>query len=173
MSFTFQYLWTLMLDEANLLDHLQLIRDYYALGRGELFQHFIITAQDHLKNTSSDNYVHTLNSIFIETTRKMYGENDKSFSKFEISYCSTSSNSCKFTYCWNFYKITVLPKFLASKTWTNIELDFDVEWPLHIIFHPNAMNLYNKLFSFLLRLKKTQIDLDKLWLTHKERKHQV
>lgn len=54
-----------------------------------------------------------------------------------------------------------------------MELNFDIQWPLHIIFHPNAMNLYNKLFSFLLRLKKTHIDLDKLWLNHKEGKHTV
>lgn len=84
-----------MLAEANLSDHLQLIRDYYALGRGELFQQFIITAEEHLKNTSSDNYVQTLNSIFIETARKIYGEDDKSYTKFELT-CS-SSNSCKQT----------------------------------------------------------------------------
>lgn len=87
-----------MLEEANLLEHLQLIRDYYALGRGELFQHFIITAEDYLKNTSTDNYAHALNSILIETARKMYGENDKSYTKFEISYSpsSSTSSSCKF-----------------------------------------------------------------------------
>lgn len=84
-----------MLDEANLPDHLQLIRDYYALGRGELFQQFIITAEEHLKNTAPDNYVQTLNSIFIETARKIYGENDKSYSKFELSY-STSGSSKPF-----------------------------------------------------------------------------
>lgn len=88
-----------MVDEAHLLDHLQLIRDYYALGRGELFQHFIITAEDHLKNTSSDNYTNTLNSVLIETARKMYGDNDKSYTKFKMSYCSSksNSNSCKYT----------------------------------------------------------------------------
>lgn len=93
----FQYLWRLMLEEANLLEHLQLIRDYYALGRGELFQHFIITAEDYLKNASSDNNVHALNTILIETAKKMYGDNDQSYTKFEIFYPpSSSSSSCKF-----------------------------------------------------------------------------
>lgn len=83
-----------MLDEANLIEHLQLIRDYYALGRGELFQHFITTAENHLRETSPDNYAQILNLIFTETARKIYGEDDTSYTKFEISYSSSSSRKC-------------------------------------------------------------------------------
>lgn len=87
-----------MLNEANLPEHLQLIRDYYALGRGELFQQFIITAEEHLKNTAADNYTQNLNSIFSEIARKIYGENDKSFSKFELSF--SSSCKCFLSFVW-------------------------------------------------------------------------
>lgn len=78
-----------MLDEGHLIEHLQLIRDYYALGRGELFQQFITVAEDHIKDTSSESVVQNLNFIFMETARKIYGENDKTYLKFEL----TSSNS--------------------------------------------------------------------------------
>ncbi|KAJ8962678.1 hypothetical protein NQ318_001074 [Aromia moschata] len=69
-----KYLWSVMLDEGNLTEHLQLIRDYYALGRGELFQQFITVAENHIKDTTSDSVVQNLNFIFHETARKIYGK---------------------------------------------------------------------------------------------------
>ncbi|XP_025830219.1 gamma-tubulin complex component 4-like [Agrilus planipennis] len=45
-----KYLWNIMVEEANLLEHLQLVRDYFCLGRGELFQQFIVSAENSLKD---------------------------------------------------------------------------------------------------------------------------
>lgn len=73
-----------MLDEGNLMEHLHLIRDYYALGRGELFQQFLTTVEDHLTNSATDSAVQKLNFIFFETARKIYGEYDKTYLKFEL-----------------------------------------------------------------------------------------
>lgn len=52
-------------------------------------------------------------------------------------------------------------------------MNFEIKWPLHIIFHPGAMTLYNKLFGFLLRVKKSQIDLQRLWLIHLDGKNKM
>lgn len=133
-----------MLDEGNLKEHLQLIRDYYALGRGELFHQFIDVAEAHLKNGSEQSFT-TLNSIFYETARNIYGEHDKSYLRFELTTMKGSSN---------------------TNPWSKLQLNFEINWPLHIIFHPQSMELYNKLFSYLLRLSKTQTHLNKLWLSH-------
>lgn len=79
-----KFLWGIMLEEANLLEHLQLIRDYYGLGRGELFQQFIMTSEEQLKQTPSDKIVQNLNFIFSDTARKIYSENDKTYLRFEL-----------------------------------------------------------------------------------------
>lgn len=47
-----------------------------------------------------------------------------------------------------------------------IILKYKVIWPLHLLFNPSALNNYNILFKFLLRVKKTQIDLWNLWSEH-------
>ncbi|KAB0803192.1 hypothetical protein PPYR_00162 [Photinus pyralis] len=150
-----KYLWKIMIDEAKLLDHLQLIRDYYALGRGELFQQFIVLAEDHIKDITNEHILTNLNFIFSETARKLYTENDKSYLSFELT----------------------LPKPLVksnnSSPWSRLEINFNVSWPLHILFHPTAMGFYNKLFCFLLKVKKTHIDLHKIWLFHMEGKHKI
>ncbi|XP_017775472.1 PREDICTED: gamma-tubulin complex component 4 isoform X2 [Nicrophorus vespilloides] len=150
------YLWGVMVEEAELLEHLQIIRDYYALGRGELFQQFIVVAEEHLKQIPNYYIVKNLNTVFNETARKMYGENDKSYMKFEL----TMPNHLE-------------SKNYASNPMSNLEIYFDINWPLHIIFHPKVMSLYNRLFSFLLRLKKTHIDLHTLWLNHMEKKVKI
>lgn len=79
-----------MLVEGNLKQHLQLIRDYYALGRGELFHQFITVAESHLKN---DHNVYNLNFIFLETARKIYGENDKTYLRFELATTKSEETS--------------------------------------------------------------------------------
>ncbi|CAH0551488.1 unnamed protein product [Brassicogethes aeneus] len=141
-----KYLWTVMLDEGHLMEHLQLIRDYYALGRGELFQQFVTVAEKQMNNRSTNSIVQNLNSVFLETARKIYGENDKTYLKFELA--TSRSNISK------------------TNLWARLKINFEVNWPLHIVFHPKVMELYNKLFCYLLRMKKTQIDLHKLWQLH-------
>lgn len=140
-----KYLWSVMLSKGNLVEHLQNIRDYFGLGRGELFQHFVLITEAHLKDTPSNSTVQKLNYLFLETARKIYGENDKTYLKFELT--STSN-------------------ITEKNPWTQLQLNFEINWPLHIVFHPTVMALYNKLFCFLLRLKKTQVDLHKLWVNH-------
>ncbi|XP_030136973.1 gamma-tubulin complex component 4 isoform X5 [Taeniopygia guttata] len=44
-----EHLWKLMVEESDLLGQLKIIKDFYLLGRGELFQAFIDTAQHMLK----------------------------------------------------------------------------------------------------------------------------
>lgn len=141
-----KYLWAIMLDEGNLIQHLKLIRDYYALGRGELFQQFLTVSENHLKEASSDRTIQHINFIFHETARKIYGENDKSYLRFEMTSLNGADSKVN--------------------PFQMLQLNFEVEWPLHIIFHPEVMDFYNKLFCYLLRLKKTQISLYQLWSNH-------
>lgn len=143
-----------MVEEAKLFDHLQLLRDYYAMGRGELFQQFIMTVQDKCKSTPHEYLIFKLKSIFNETAKKIYTENDKTHQRFELYFPNDTDVT-------------------DSNHWLNVKMHFGIVWPLHIIFHPRAMLLYNKLFNFLLRIKKAQYDLEKLWLTHMEGKHQM
>lgn len=77
-----------MLNEGNLVAHLQLIRDYVALGRAELFQQLITVSESYINEwtTSSETTVlHNLNSTFSEIARKIYGDNEKSHLKFLLT----------------------------------------------------------------------------------------
>lgn len=144
-----KYLWTVMIDEANLLEHLQMIRDYYCLGRGELFQHFIVAAEEQLPEIPDNYIIKNLNYIFADTARQIYSSSDDSHTKFEL----------------------VMPYHMTQEEYAVnplgfVEMYFEVKWPLHVIFRPKVITLFNKVFTFLMRVKKTHIDLHQLWLKH-------
>lgn len=68
-----------------------------------------------------------------------------------------------------FYNIIIT----ETNPWAKLQINFEIQWPLHIVFHPKVMELYNKLFCYLLRLRKTQIDLHKLWAEHVSKKQKM
>ena len=51
----------------------------------------------------------------------------------------------------------------TGDSWSSLGMTFKVKWPLHIIFTPNVLSKYNKLFKFLLRVRRTQLALQNLW----------
>ena len=154
-----------MVQEAKLLEHLQLVRDYYALGRGEVFQRFITVIQNQLGETSLKHVTKKLNFIFTELIVDMYGENEKSYQKFELTLPKFETETGKFS-CQLINLERKRDDVLVANIWTELKLNFNTSWPLHIIFHPKMMEHYNKIFSFLLYITKTQKNLNELWLTH-------
>lgn len=69
-----KYLWSVMLKEGHLIEHLKLIREYYALGRGELFQQFLAASDSTLKDVPPELLLQQINVLFQETARKIYGD---------------------------------------------------------------------------------------------------
>lgn len=47
--------------------------------------------------------------------------------------------------------------------WSGLSLDYQVEWPLHLIFGSDTIEKYNQLFRFLLPIKRVQIELQNAW----------
>ena len=53
--------------------------------------------------------------------------------------------------------------------WNQIYVKYHVPWPLHLLFTKETLKLYNKIFRFLLRLKKIEVKLGKIWLYDKSK----
>lgn len=131
-----------MFDKANLMDHFQMVRDYYTLSRGDLFQQFM---EIYMINPVYEN-LDVINMEFSDTATALYTDKDKSHKRFQLMFGKDLQN-CNV-----------------------LNLNFNAEWPLHIIFHPKALEAYNKLFAYLLRLKKANVNLCKLWFLHKKQR---
>ncbi|XP_068172314.1 gamma-tubulin complex component 4 isoform X4 [Antennarius striatus] len=71
-----EHLWTLMVEESDLLEQLKIIKDFYLLGRGELYQVFIDHAQHMLKTPPTAVTEHDVNVAFQQAAHKVLLDDD-------------------------------------------------------------------------------------------------
>ncbi|KAG9152139.1 hypothetical protein Leryth_023158 [Lithospermum erythrorhizon] len=55
--------------------------------------------------------------------------------------------------------------------WDGIVLEYSVDWPLQLFFTQDVLSKYRKVFQYLLRLKRTQMELEKAWASAMHQDH--
>ena len=60
-----QHLWQMLVQDADLLSHLRIIKDFYLLGRGELYLAFIDQSQHLLRVPATANTEHGKTFCFL------------------------------------------------------------------------------------------------------------
>lgn len=141
-------------NQADLIKHLGLFKDYYLQGRGELFLEFIIQLKDvKVKNGVSENLDQEVNHAF----QKALNRTSTDMDHITLHFLSDDN-----------VDILDLENNLAFLKL--IRLKFKVQWPLHLFFSPRVLNGYNKLFSYLLQIRHIQNELHLVWHLHREKK---
>lgn len=135
-------------NQADLIKHLYLFKEFYLLGRGELFLDFINQIKKIPKCGSFIEAARDLNQCFQKalTSQKLDVENVD----LHLQFIDGNTN----------------PEL--SDIFKLIRLNFHVKWPLHLFFSPRALNNYSILFSFLLEIRNLQNELHLIWRKHRE-----
>ncbi|KAK0098798.1 hypothetical protein PV326_003139 [Microctonus aethiopoides] len=157
-------LWHVAVDDAQLLQQLKLIKDFYLIGRGDLFLDFIKLTSHILNKTPTNHTSRDINLAFQMTMRKMMSNDESAGDNFNFivplseiqSSSEVNSQSSE-----SIQKDREDP--IDKQGWGMIALQYRVIWPLQLLFNPKTLNDYNTIFRFLLRVKKTQINLWNLW----------
>lgn len=143
--------------EADLIKQLKLIKDYYLLGRGELFSEL-------LRQTTS--------------LKKLFGKGitDGSSRDFNRAF-QLAANSVNITEDIEQFSFALPPKeevdsfcYETKGILSYITLKYKVKWPLHLLFSPKTLDKYNEMFRFLLRVRKIQYDIHQVWSLQRENK---
>ncbi|XP_015187004.1 PREDICTED: gamma-tubulin complex component 4 [Polistes dominula] len=168
-----ELLWQVAVEEAQLLQQLKSMKDFYLMGRGDLFREFIrLTA--HILNKPPTNHTsRDINLAFQIAIRKMHLSDESTMDSFNftVPIPEIKTNSDDDLIGCNDFSEKELEDPIEKRGWGLIILKYKIVWPLHLLFSPNALNDYNSLFRFLLRVKKTQIDLWNLWSEHMQFKN--
>lgn len=159
-----EHLFNVAMDDADLVAQMRLIKDYFLLGRGELYHEFIkliVTSTAAMHN----NEVWTqreLNRFFVTAGNSVniFSEDIEQFS-FSVAKDGAMENR--------------QDRYASSGIWENdfingVTLKYKVKWPLHLLFSPKVLERYNEMFRFLLKIKKTQYDLQQVWSQHRQTK---
>ncbi|ORY42282.1 Spc97/Spc98, partial [Rhizoclosmatium globosum] len=149
-------LWEVVVVDENLMDHLEICRNYFLLGRGEFFVSF-------LKD---------LEKLVTATTLRLSVITDQDLShlvqKVSSSFGPLSTNDEALLQRLHFKKNdSPTSPYAQISLPTPISITYILHWPLDLILTPHHISTtYNTLFTFLLTVKQTQLHLQQqLWTT--------
>uniref|UniRef100_A0A182P9Q0 Guanylate cyclase n=1 Tax=Anopheles epiroticus TaxID=199890 RepID=A0A182P9Q0_9DIPT len=149
----------IVIEKADLERQLRLMKDFFLLGRGELFSEFL-SQTNSLKlligREINDGTTRDLNrALQLAANSINLGEDIEQFS-FELPGKDEIEES---SFCYE-----------TKSAVGHIMLKYKVKWPLHLLFSPRILDRYNEMFRFLLRIKKIQHDLLQIWSYQRERR---
>ncbi|KAK7116694.1 gamma-tubulin complex component 4-like [Littorina saxatilis] len=166
-----EHLWVMVVQEADLTGQLRVMKDFFLLGRGELYLAFIDQTRHLLKGPPASSTEHDVNTSFQQAARNVLIENDALLQRFKLTITTAASNPS-----------APMPKpadrslesggvsATVETGWSCLGLTCTVQWPLHIFFTPSVIKKYNRVFRFLLAVRRTQQDLQSTWSLQKEGK---
>uniref|UniRef100_A0A665VW57 Gamma-tubulin complex component n=1 Tax=Echeneis naucrates TaxID=173247 RepID=A0A665VW57_ECHNA len=160
-----EHLWTLMVEESDLLEQLKIIKDFYLLGRGELYQVFIDLAQHMLKTPPTAVTEHDVNVAFQQAAHKVLLDDDNLLPLLHLTvdYQGKESKANP--------PQDTSPREIPPTGWAALGLTYKVQWPLHILFTPAVLEKYNVVFRYLLSVRRVQSQLQHCWALQMQRKH--
>nr|CAB3463979.1 unnamed protein product [Digitaria exilis] len=171
------HLWQLVVVRADLNGHLKALKDYFLLAKGDFFQCFLEESRQLMRLPPRQSTAEAdLMIPFQLAALKTIGEEDKYFTRVSLrmlSYGMKNSTSQKDLQKPNASELPSQGKAASELTldgWDSIALEYSVDWPLQLFFTPDVLSKYRKVFQYLIRLKRTQMELEKSWaaVMHKD-----
>ncbi|XP_056269260.1 gamma-tubulin complex component 4 [Pseudoliparis swirei] len=168
-----EHLWTLMVEESDLLEQLKIIKDFYLLGRGELYQVFIDLAQHMLKTPPTAVSEHDVNVAFQQAAHKVLLDDDKLLPLLHLTvdYQGKDGKEATGPRDGATPPQDASPREAPPTGWAVLGLTYKVQWPLHILFTPAILEKYNVVFRYLLSVRRVQSQLQHCWALQMQRKH--
>lgn len=178
------HLWQLVVVHADLNGHLKALKDYFLLAKGDFFQCFLEESRSLMRLPPRPSTAEAdLKVPFQQAAIKTIGDDDKYFTRVSLrmpSLGSTSTNHgdisrSKMTRdgslgsLSNTYGNSSAGPSLDG--WDGIALEYSVDWPLQLLFTREVLSKYCKVFQYLLRLKRIQLELEKSWAEAMQQDH--
>lgn len=138
------YMLKASFNEHSFVFHMKLIRDFYLLGNGEFYKHFLNKICS--LSQKSELSFRILKMAFINTAQDVKLHKSV-YKKFEFSSLVSTNTD--------------------ETTWANVKLTLETKWPLQFIFTNSVQTNYSKLFSFLSRIKRVQTNLHEIFIENK------
>ncbi|CAL9130281.1 unnamed protein product [Musa textilis] len=168
------HLWQLVVVRADLNGHLKALKDYFLLAKGDFFQCFLEESRQlmrlppHQSTAEADLMV-----PFQLAALKTVSDEDKYFSRvslrmpsFGINMTTTQVDFPKLKSNADGNLVPLQGRTLAESSldgWDGVALEYSVDWPLQLFFTQEVISKYRKVFQYLIRLKRTQMELEKSW----------
>ncbi|PRP78664.1 gamma-tubulin complex component 2 [Planoprotostelium fungivorum] len=172
----FQYaskkLLDLLINENQLSSHLKSLKNYFLLGQGDFFVHFLDLSSEELRKKTSDIMTAKLDSLLELSLRTSTAESDPHKDNLHCVLLSHNLTS-EIAKILSIGKET--PKREETKGPTNLGIeafafDYRVQWPVSLVINVKSLTKYRLIFRLLLICKLTEKGLNEMWLSNQETK---
>ncbi|XP_015582101.1 gamma-tubulin complex component 5 isoform X2 [Ricinus communis] len=155
-----------LMRDWRLMDELAVLRAIYLLGSGDLLQHFLtvifgkldkgetwdddfelnLILQESIRNSADSMLLSAPDSLFVSITKSQGFDGDELPSTPTLTSTPRQSRSHSF----------------GIDGLDSLKFTYKVSWPLELIFNAEAINKYNQVMRFLLKVKRAKFVLDKV-----------
>eukprot|EP00250_Pteridium_aquilinum_P022274 c25338_g1_i2 orf=77-2320(+) len=167
------HLWQLVVVHADLIGHLKALKDYFLLAKGDFFQCFLEESRSLMRLPPRPATAEAdLKVPFQQAAVKTLGDDDRYFSRVSLKMPSSTAGNLQ----GEIYR----PRSSADGStglsishgdganrmndgWDSIALEYSIDWPLQLLFTKETLSKYCRVFQYLLRLKRIQLELEKSW----------
>ncbi|CAM6075957.1 unnamed protein product [Sphagnum tenellum] len=163
------HLWQLVVVHADLIGHLKALKDYFLLAKGDFFQCFLEESRSLMRLPPRPPTAEAdLKVPFQQAATKTIGDDDKYFSRVSLRMPQLTSTAAVNNEVDPKRPRSITDSSVSSDTspydgWDGLTLEYSIDWPLQLLFTRDVLAKYSKVFQYLLRLKRIQLELEKSW----------
>ncbi|XP_022155313.1 gamma-tubulin complex component 4 homolog isoform X2 [Momordica charantia] len=171
------HLWQLVVVRADLNGHLKALKDYFLLAKGDFFQCFLEESRHLMRLPPRQSTAEAdLMIPFQLAATKTTSEEDKYFSRVSLRMPSfgvrvKSTQEKTYTDGNPGAALSNLSSDMSLDGWDGVALEYYIDWPLQLFFTQEVLSKYCRVFQYLLRLKRTQMELEKSWASLMHQDH--
>jgi gamma-tubulin complex component 4 len=164
-------LWDLVVYGGDLLGHLKAFKNYLLLNKGDFYHCFINESRSLMQLPPKANAEHGIvllhPSDYLQTLMWLFSKPGPKVQLKRIPTLIGSTSNCqtqKVCYCQiPTHDLEERDQFLLHKGWM-LAVDYQVDWPLDLIFTQDILDKYNSLFRFMFSFKCVQLELQRAWV---------
>ena len=154
----------LVVRDAKLAKHLEALRSYHLLGRGDFFQSFFEEAASLLAVPPRANTAEAdAAAPFASAALKSSASDDPLLPRFRLRFVSPSLGVEHDTPHGSSQKRGPNVRVPSYDGWDGLELEYATPWPLGLLLTRSVQRRYNHLFQYLFRLRRAALALDDAW----------
>ncbi|GMH30858.1 hypothetical protein Nepgr_032701 [Nepenthes gracilis] len=175
------HLWQLVVVRADLNGHLKAHKDYFLLAKGDFFQCFLEESRQLMRLPPRHSTAEAdLMVPFQLAAVKTISNEDIYFSRVSLRMLSIGDTinppqfvmpKSKAYTDGNSGEAQSNPSEIFLDGWDSIALEYSIHWPLQLFFTQEVLSKYGRIFQYLLRLKRTQMELEKSWASVMHQDH--
>uniref|UniRef100_A0A803LTJ6 Gamma-tubulin complex component n=1 Tax=Chenopodium quinoa TaxID=63459 RepID=A0A803LTJ6_CHEQI len=180
-SIAASHLWQLVVVRADLNGHLKALKVYFLLAKGDFFQCFLEESRQLMRLPPRQSTAEAdLMVPFQLAAVKTISDEDKYFSRFMmtsrmpsigVAVKSTQADAKSKSYSSGTSSVASTNTTADVDGWDGITLEYSIDWPLQLFFTQEVLSKYCRVFQYLLRLKRTQMELEKSWASVMHQDH--